>query len=325
MADKKITQLTAASEVESSDILPVVDISANETKKATMSQILDYITGSTFNVLTSSNITGSDGKFTSITSSYFNSQDPAVFVNSAGVTGNTSAFTFKTDASVSGYLVSLKHDNTEQFYMRYDGYAYFNDTITVQNSQIIRLATVGSVNTALWESRLKPAQFGASGSAASNRPAVRIGSQNIDSNEKVLSISKGLYNAYYPSQTTTDVVDVYGNGDMDVSGSLIANVRVSGSVASPIDVASYTLSSADRGKTLLFSSSVTQDITCSSGLDVGYNCTFVQMGSGQLILSGASGVELLNRQSQTGSAGLYAAVSVVVIDTDKIIIAGDTA
>ena len=113
-------------------------------------------------------------------------------------------------------------------------------------------------------------------------------------------------------------------GVMDVKGPLVADVHVSGTVASPISVTSYTLSSADRGKTLLFSSSATQDITCSSGLDVGYNCTFVQMGSGQLILSGASGVELLNRQSHTGSAGQYAAVSVIVVDTDKIIIAGDT-
>ena len=283
------------------------------------------ITGrKTFSSAITGSITGSIAEFTEITSSDFNSQTPAVFVNSAGVAGSNSAFTFKTDSSVTGYLFSIKHNTTEQFYLRYDGYAYFNDTITLKNSYLIRQELISGVNTGIWESRLRSAQFSASGSAASDRPAVRIGSQNIDSNERVLSISNGLYNAYYPSQTTTDVVDVYGNGDVDISGSLIANVRVSGSVASPIDATSYTLSSADRGKTLLFSSSATQDITCSSGLDVGYNCTFVQMGSGQLILSGASGVELLNRQSHTGSAGQYAAVSIVVVDTDKIIIAGDT-
>lgn len=114
------------------------------------------------------------------------------------------------------------------------------------------------------------------------------------------------------------------NGNADVKGTLVADVRVSGSISSPIQSTSYILSSDDRGKTLLFSASATQAITCSSGLDVGFNCTFVQMGSGQLILSGASGVDLLNRQSHTGSAGQYAAVSIISIDSNTFIIAGDT-
>jgi hypothetical protein len=87
---------------------------------------------------------------------------------------------------------------------------------------------------------------------------------------------------------------------------------------------SYTLSSEDRGKTLLFSSSATQGITCSSGFDIGYNCTFVQLGSGQLELTASVGVSLLNRQSHTKSAGLYAAVSVVIVSADTYILAGDT-
>ena len=112
--------------------------------------------------------------------------------------------------------------------------------------------------------------------------------------------------------------------DLTVEGGLVADVKVSGSVASPIQLSSYTLSSDDRGKTLLFSSSATQAITCSSGFSTGYNCTFVQMGSGQLVLTASSGVSILNRQSHTGSAGLYAAVSVVVIDSDTYLLAGDT-
>lgn len=113
-------------------------------------------------------------------------------------------------------------------------------------------------------------------------------------------------------------------GSLEVSGTFIGDVKVSGSVASPIQLSSYTLSSVDRGKTLLFSSSATQAITCSSGFSTGYNCTFVQMGSGQLVLTASSGVSILNRQSHTGSAGLYAAVSVVVIDSDTYLLAGDT-
>ena len=111
---------------------------------------------------------------------------------------------------------------------------------------------------------------------------------------------------------------------MDVSGSLVANVALSGAVGSEITDSSYTLSADDRGKTLLFSSSATQGITCSSGLDVGFNATFVQYGSGQLELSASSGVSLLNRQSHTKTAGTYAAASVVIISSDVYLFSGDT-
>lgn len=111
---------------------------------------------------------------------------------------------------------------------------------------------------------------------------------------------------------------------LDVSGSIIADVEISGAVGSEITSTSYSLSADDRGKTLLFSSSATQGITCSSGLNVGYNATFIQMGSGQLELSASSGVSILNRQSHTKSAGLYAAVSIVIVSTDAYVLAGDT-
>ena len=121
---------------------------------------------------------------------------------------------------------------------------------------------------------------------------------------------------------TDNLLEMEGNAD--ISGSLIANVALSGAVGSEITSTSYTLSTDDRGKTLLFSSSAIQGITCSSGIDVGYNSTFIQMGSGQLELSASGGVSLLNRQSHTKSAGLYAAVSVVIVSADTYILAGDT-
>jgi len=111
---------------------------------------------------------------------------------------------------------------------------------------------------------------------------------------------------------------------LEVNGTFIGDVYVSGTVSAPITDTSYTLGSVDRGRTLLFSSSATQAITCSAGFSTGYNCTFVQMGSGQLVLSASSGVSILNRQTHNGSAGLYAAISVVVIDNDTYLLAGDT-
>lgn len=109
-------------------------------------------------------------------------------------------------------------------------------------------------------------------------------------------------------------------GSFDVSGSIRGDIEVSGSITAT----SYTLSVTDHGKTLLFSSSVAQDVTCSSGLSTGFNVTAVQLGTGQLNFSG-SGVTLVNRFAHTSSAGQYSAVSVVVLNSTQYLLVGDTA
>ncbi len=49
MAEVKITGLPAATAVTSDDLVPIVD-GGTTTQKATFQQVLDYVTGSTFNV-----------------------------------------------------------------------------------------------------------------------------------------------------------------------------------------------------------------------------------------------------------------------------------
>ena len=111
----------------------------------------------------------------------------------------------------------------------------------------------------------------------------------------------------------------YIQGDAEVAGTLRADVEVSGNITA----ASYTISSEDFGKTLLFDSATAQDITCSAGFDVGFNVTAVQLGTGQLNFTG-SGVTLVNRFAHTSSAGQYAAVSVVALNATQYLLIGDT-
>lgn len=113
---------------------------------------------------------------------------------------------------------------------------------------------------------------------------------------------------------------IYVDGSLSTSGTLRGDVEVSGNITD----SSYTLSNSDFGKTLLFSSSATQTITCSSGLDTGFNVTAVQLGTGQVDFSG-SGVTLVNRFAHTSSAGQYSAVSVVVLNASQYLLVGDTA
>ena len=74
MANLKISQLPSASAVTSDDLFPIVDSGSLTTQRASAQQVLNFITGSTFNTLnvtslTASNVTGSNAIFTTITGS----------------------------------------------------------------------------------------------------------------------------------------------------------------------------------------------------------------------------------------------------------------
>ncbi len=314
MANVKISQLPSASAITGDDLLPIVENGAVQTQKAEFSQVLSYITSSTFDTLTvteltSSYLSGSEAQFGSatidqLTSSYLR-------VDSGEIrTSNTIGpiYVMDTDTTIGGVdtLLSVQNNGSEQFYVRRDGYVRANSILAVPNVNIwpsYGLRTFG------YTSNLE-------GDGGISQPAVRIGNNNNSTTEVALAVSTNLS----PSTTPNDVLVVYGNGDTDVSGSLVADIEVSGNITA----ASYTLSAADRGKTLLFSSSATQDITCSSGLDVGFNVTAIQAGTGQLNFSG-SGVTLVNRFAHTSSAGQYSAVSVIVLNGTQYLIVGDTA
>lgn len=68
----KISQLITSSAVTSGDFVPIVDLETTTTKRASASQILDYITGSNINKLqitslTGSSVSGTSAQFSSIT------------------------------------------------------------------------------------------------------------------------------------------------------------------------------------------------------------------------------------------------------------------
>ena len=60
----KISQLSASSDITSDDFFPVVDSGSLTTKRASAQQMLDYITGSTFDTLTVTTLDGTSGNIT---------------------------------------------------------------------------------------------------------------------------------------------------------------------------------------------------------------------------------------------------------------------
>jgi len=86
----------------------------------------------------------------------------------------------------------------------------------------------------------------------------------------------------------------------------------------------YTVTDADNGKVLALDNGATaMDVNINTGLPAGFNCSFIQTGSGQVTFAGTA--TLNNRQSHTKINAQYGVASIVAYATDTYILAGDTA
>jgi hypothetical protein len=86
---------------------------------------------------------------------------------------------------------------------------------------------------------------------------------------------------------------------------------------------SYTLSAPDAGKMIVINNSENATVSVPQGLAAGFNCSFLQKGTGSISFS-ASGTTINNRQSHTQTAGQYAMATLICYDTNTFILAGDT-
>jgi|11BtaG_2_1085332.scaffolds.fasta_scaffold06346_4 hypothetical protein len=86
----------------------------------------------------------------------------------------------------------------------------------------------------------------------------------------------------------------------------------------------YTLLASDNGKVVVLDNASAVTVTVPSGLGVGFNCSFVQKGAGQVTFS-ASSTTIYNRQSHTKINAQYGVASIVAYASDVFVLAGDTA
>lgn len=92
----------------------------------------------------------------------------------------------------------------------------------------------------------------------------------------------------------------------------------------------YTLQSSDRGKVVELTNGSSITLTIPSTLAVGFCCTIVQGGAGQVNVSAGSGATLRNRQSHTKLAGQWAGATLYVRTNSggsaaEYVLNGDTA
>jgi len=87
---------------------------------------------------------------------------------------------------------------------------------------------------------------------------------------------------------------------------------------------SYQLVAGDNGKVIVLNKASAVNLTVPSGLGVGFNCSVIQKGAGQVTFVESS-TTINNRQSHTKIADRYGVASLLAYATDTFVLAGDTA
>ena len=88
-----------------------------------------------------------------------------------------------------------------------------------------------------------------------------------------------------------------------------------------ISDANYTILQSDNGKVVALSANSVTNVVVPSDLSVGFNCLLVQLGAGQVRLSGTN---LVNRIGHTKLVGQYSVATLVKPVVGIIILSGDT-
>lgn len=111
---------------------------------------------------------------------------------------------------------------------------------------------------------------------------------------------------------------------VDVPGIVADQYQLTAQAINTQSGTTYTLKSSDNGKIVAFTSGSAVAVTVPSGLGLGFNCSIIQYGAGQVTVSAGAGVTLRLRSSANKTGGQYAAASLISIVANEYIFAGDT-
>ena len=132
----------------------------------------------------------------------------------------------------------------------------------------------------------------------------------------------GLGDAATKTVGTADTnVIVVSSGTVDLGGNKLEDFDAS---INDQTGTTYTLVAGDNGKVIKFTNGSAITLTLPSGLGLGFNCSVIQYGAGQITFSTSSST-LYNRQSHTKTAGQYAVTGLISCVADVFVLAGDTA
>jgi hypothetical protein len=143
----------------------------------------------------------------------------------------------------------------------------------------------------------------------------------FDSSNYATSAQGTLADSALQSVSAGDLTD--GNFD----GEAILGFKAS--LPTEITAATYTVQDSDNGQVIRVNHATGCTVTIPSGLfttdSTGFNCSFIQVGAGQITFDNDGTSVINNRQSHTKTNAQWAAASVVSTANNVFVLAGDTA
>jgi hypothetical protein len=131
----------------------------------------------------------------------------------------------------------------------------------------------------------------------------------------VTGVTTGTANNFIALQTFSAGISASGGVTLAGTVSSDTGYRISSSAFNTQTGTTYTFIAADNGEIVTFNNGSTITVTVPTGLPVGFNCTAIQLGVGQVGFTAASGVTLnayasgLKIAGQHGSAALISYTS----------------
>ena len=109
---------------------------------------------------------------------------------------------------------------------------------------------------------------------------------------------------------------------VEFSGTVTADGYLLSSDGIQAKTASYSLVAADNGKIITMNVATANTLTVPASLDVGFNCTIIQLGAGQTTIT-ASGTTLNSYQSYLKISGQHGSASIVGYTSNVYNVAGN--
>ena len=121
----------------------------------------------------------------------------------------------------------------------------------------------------------------------------------------------------------TTVTGVFNAAGATFTGAVSSDggYRITSSAINAQTGTTYTLLTTDNGKIITMNNGSTSTLTVPSGLPIGFNTTVIQLGAGQVGITGSS-TTLNSFQSKFNLAGQHAAASIISYTTNVFNVAG---
>jgi len=117
---------------------------------------------------------------------------------------------------------------------------------------------------------------------------------------------------------------IFNNGPISTTGyvSAASGYRVTSSAINAQTATGYTLVAADNGRIITFDSAATHTLRIPTGLDIGFNATIIQLGTGQVTCTGLAGATVNCYASGNKILGQHGSASILCYASNVYNLAG---